>query len=70
MSLRLETVDLQWESKNKVAGVVQPVSREGHAIFYSEEAQSLFLIGGKNYEFLTEVFELKIETLQWSQVSF
>ena len=62
MSLKLETVDLQWESKNKVAGIVQPVSREGHALIYSQDSQSLFLIGGKNFEFLTEIFELKIDT--------
>ena len=65
MSFKLQSVDLQWESNNKVSGTVQPVSREGHKLIFCEETNSLFLIGGKNYEFLNDLYELKLETLQW-----
>jgi hypothetical protein len=46
--------------------MVQPVSREGHALIYNKYTHSLFLIGGKNFDFLSEIFELKIDNLQWA----
>lgn len=49
--------------------MVQPVSREGHILITVKETNSIFLIGGKNYEFLSDIFELKIDTLQWTRVT-